>query len=52
MCSLSLFAQVPPAQGEKQEVRTDFDEKEIEKFVEANLEQRLMPLYKKKVRDK
>lgn len=38
MCSLSLFAQMPPVQGQQQEVRTDFDEEEIEKFVEANLE--------------
>ncbi len=38
MCSSMLLAQVPPVQGQQQEVKTDFDDKEIEKFVEANLE--------------
>lgn len=38
MCSFGLFAQLPPVEGQQQEVRTDFDDKEIEKFVDANLE--------------
>ncbi len=38
MCSSMLLAQMPPVQGQQQEVKTDFDEEEIENFVEANLE--------------
>ncbi len=37
MTSTILLAQMP-VQGQQQEVKTDFEEEEIEKFVDANLE--------------
>ncbi|MBK6265541.1 DUF4168 domain-containing protein [Marivirga sp. S37H4] len=38
LLSFGLFAQLPPAGQQQQEVKTDFDDAEIEKFVDANLE--------------